>query len=648
MATVIAAVVAFIATYGWVIKAAIAVYSVYSTFAAYSAAKRAEKAAKRAALAAQNRAAYRNFLNPLCPRRIVYGKARVAGPFLFLHNPDKKKIAWMIVGIASHEIESFEAFWLLKDRIDVVQEHGDWGNLVQINLSGSLWPPIEEAELWSSQDTFGRVTGKFAQAVLLWPFKGEPGQNIGKFCREVYDPRNNKSTYGDSELGITVSGYAKTPIGITALTEDDRFEGIAALVIRTEKFSERFAQQSPDFAATVKGKRVFDPRTGTTRYTANAALCIADYMTNYMSFAWDTLDEEALILAASICDEPVPVKGGGFQPRYEINGVVSADQAHSEVLDMMADAMAGKILYASGRWKIIAGAPVESSHVVDESMVLDEYEVAIEKPTRSLPNAVRGTFFDEGSWQPASFPSYEDAEAIEADGGVVSWLDIELPLTTSHQAAQRIARIMLRRARSRLSLSISMDLRGMLIQAGDVVRYSAPEIGVVDQLMEVQGWQLGLAPNRRAMTTKLDLADYDPSSFAWNEDADTQAMVRGEAQVGSNVSMFLDNVRYTENVTDTEGHFTADFVMTWTNPELSGLELSSVYVEVEVFVVFEDGQTLTIKDTATITGTGATASLHVSADLLGRVYQSHDVIAFARAKLSDGQTGPDQEAEAMA
>lgn len=645
MAAAVAAIVAFIVTYAWVIQAAVAVYSIYSTFAAYSAAKRAEKAAKRAALAAQNRAAYRNFLNPLCPRRIIYGKTRVAGPFLFLHNPSKKKIAWMIVGIASHEIESFESFWLLKDRLEVVQERGDWGQLVQINLFGSLWPPIEEATLWSQQDTFGRVTGKFAKAVLLWPFKGEPGQNIGKFCREVYDPRKNKSTYeGD---GI-ISGYEKVPIGITALTEDDRFEGIAALVVRTEKFSERFAQQSPDFAATVKGKRVYDPRTRTTRYTANAALCIADYLTNYMNFAWEALDMEALIRAANICDELVPVKGGGYQPRYEINGVVIADQPHGEVLDMMADAMAGKILYGSGQWRIVAGAPVEPTHMIDESMVLEEYELAIEKPTRSLPNAVRGTFFDEGSWQPASFPSYEDAAAIEADGGVVSWMDIELPLTTSHQAAQRIARIMLRRARSRLSLSISMDLRGMLIRAGDVLTYSAPEIGIVNQLMEVQEWKLGQSSNNRAMTVQLNLADYDPAAFEWDEATDTQPMIRGEAQVDSNSSLFLDNVRYSETVTGAGSFFTADYEVTWTPPELSGLDLASVYVEVKVIVTLEDGQSVVDTDAATITSGSGSASLHISADITGRIYQSHEVIAFARAKLSNNQIGQDQEAEPIA
>jgi len=64
------AVVAYIIEYYWVVQVAIAAAAVYTTFASYSAQQKAQKAAQREALAAQNRNAYRNFLNPLTPRRI--------------------------------------------------------------------------------------------------------------------------------------------------------------------------------------------------------------------------------------------------------------------------------------------------------------------------------------------------------------------------------------------------------------------------------------------------------------------------------------------------------------------------------------------------------------------------------------------------
>ena len=34
------------------------------------------------------------------------------------------------------------------------------------------------------------------------------------------------------------------------------------------------------FSAIVKGKKVFDPRTSTTAWSANAALCLRDYLTS--------------------------------------------------------------------------------------------------------------------------------------------------------------------------------------------------------------------------------------------------------------------------------------------------------------------------------------------------------------------------------
>ena len=57
----------------------------------------------------------------------------------------------------------------------------------------------------------------------------------------------------------------------------------------------------------MRGKKVFDPRTGLTSFSSNPALCIRDYLlSDYgLGAALDEIDEASFIAAANLCDEPV-------------------------------------------------------------------------------------------------------------------------------------------------------------------------------------------------------------------------------------------------------------------------------------------------------------------------------------------------------
>ena len=43
-------------------------------------------------------------------RRVIYGTTKVSGPILFMHTTDSDDILHLIIAIAGHEIESYEAF----------------------------------------------------------------------------------------------------------------------------------------------------------------------------------------------------------------------------------------------------------------------------------------------------------------------------------------------------------------------------------------------------------------------------------------------------------------------------------------------------------------------------------------------------------
>ena len=64
----------------------------------------------------------------------------------------------------------------------------------------------------------------------------------------------------------------------SAWSTEHRARGVAYIYIRAEFDTSVFPQGLPTFSAIVKGKKVYDPRTSTTAWSANAALCLRDYL----------------------------------------------------------------------------------------------------------------------------------------------------------------------------------------------------------------------------------------------------------------------------------------------------------------------------------------------------------------------------------
>ncbi|MEK7952788.1 phage tail protein [Luteolibacter soli] len=614
----IVAIVSYIVEYAAVVEAVVAVASI-----AYSL-KQANDQRKEALQDQFNsiqRNARRNFRQPLTPRRTIFGRARVGGPLIFAHN----RIGFethLLVALAGHEVQEIESVWMFDEQ-----------------LSYSVIPG----------ETFGRVAGKYGKTIILWTFKGTPTQDIGNQMRNALDPRNTPNL-GD-------------PIGIPDVIETtDKFHGIAAIYAVTKAFSVSWEGQSPEFSAIVKGAKIYDTRSSSTAWSRNPALQARHYLVTKMGVDPANIDTPTLNASANVCDQDVPLKGGGSEKRYRGDGVFTADQPHDEVLKTLEQAMAGKIRYSSGTWFIEAGAPKEADadtpHFT-EAMVQGAYELNFDQPDRAFPNAVRGNFFDEADWQPASFPQYEDTSAIAAEGNT-NWLDIDLPLTISYTAAQRIARIALRRARFRRTLSINLDLRGLLVRPGDLCKYTSLEIGLDATVFEVDGFTFLRDGDK--FLTRLDLIEYDPSIYEWDADTDELDINRGNGALASIRSRGVKNPQWEmttpPNPADiiANHRINAGYTITWEPPEYTESELQKVELTVKTYVTTTDGSSLfNYTSTATYTATITNGSLSRAFNSTSVVFPSGEIavdygvadVSIIQAFFKNNLIGPEQGIEKL-
>jgi hypothetical protein len=300
------------------------------------------------------------------------------------------------------------------------------------------------------------------------------------------------------------------------ITSDFRGRGLAYIYVRHEFDQDVFANGLPLITAVVRGKKVYDPRTTSTAYSNNAALCVRDYINASYGLNDDQIDETAFSAAANICDENVALAVGSTERRYTINGVARADQQHGDVLQSMMTACAGSLFWGAGKWKLVVGDYVAPAKV----LTLDDLRGPINLSTRvSLQdqfNGVQGTFNNAAErWIATDFKPVTSSVFEAEDGGERTLLDLALPFTTSAPTAERLAKLTLFRGREQMTLTADFGLNAFDVEVGEIITFTNPRYGWNQKEFEVVGWAFGAAEAGDLRVT-LTLRETSEAAFDWN------------------------------------------------------------------------------------------------------------------------------------
>jgi hypothetical protein len=273
----------------------------------------------------------------------------------------------------------------------------------------------------------------------------------------------------------------------------------------------------------VKGKQVYDPRTATTAYSANAALCLRDYLTNSvygLGLSAGEIDDTAFSVAANICDESVqilPASPTTYEKRYEANGVIYTSASPDENIGKLLSSMGGLIAYSGG--KIIpyaAGYRIPTVTLTDSDFA-GPLSVQTKTSARDRVNAVKGVFVSEKSeWQPTDFPPATSATLLAQDNGIRYWRDVVLPMTTSSSCAQRLARIELLRGRQEITFTARFRLDAMQVRAGDTVKVTLAKFGWTEKVFEVIDWNFVSDGQPPQLAIEMTMRETASSVYDWS------------------------------------------------------------------------------------------------------------------------------------
>lgn len=371
-----------------------------------------------------------NFAQPISYAEWVFGRTRKGGPLGFTGFADLRR--YYVPILAAHSIHSIVEHWLDEVTVDV-------DDTITDQTLSNIKAPAQAAG-------FGRIDA----------FLGQSGQT--------------------ADAGLIGAFSEMTPA--------HDFAGLAGGVIWAKrppqsKFSDIYPRgREWAWTPVIDGNdQIYDPRDKTRKYTNNAALVLAYWITEILGrdVVWDDVAVEA-----DACDVLVTNAQSETQPRWTLNGTISDDLEFEDQRAQLAAACDaflyeradGKVGFNVGRW-------------IEPTVTLTEDDFL------SLE-------FSEGDWG-ANAPTETSVAYVEPENGWREtpsgvWVDDvssrpirqepQLYMVTNHNQASRMNRRLSRTSRAQYRLNGTLGVIGYDLLGQRFVRVVHSELGI-DAYFEV-------------------------------------------------------------------------------------------------------------------------------------------------------------------
>lgn len=403
------------------------------------------------------------------PRRLIYGRTQMGGNLVYEVQSDDASVVWFVIYIGEGEVEAIEpVFWIGDERSD---------------------------------------DPKYAGALEMRAYLGTQNQGA------------------DAELVANSRGE---------WTFEHRMRGMAYVVVKQVVANKDAFPQwvKLNLRFVVRGRKVYDPRTGVVAWSRNRELIELDYRRHPLGY---NLPDSALDFAhtaamAQIADEVISttdqtevVDGQpGRVRRYTFDGMVETTTSRKVALDSMrrnawasGDKDGGKCRTTPEHWRAPTGP------VLTEDFLRDYVQLSAGTSPRQRVNVVRGTHRSpHQDWQTTDYPEVRMPQSvIELEGEIVE--SVDFPNCTSAATAQRLAKQYMLRARSNVPLFLPCIQAAYIWQRGDVLRVNLPRLQLEGEYEVVSTkYLLG-----RQFGVDLTLRPMRIEDFAWNSAVDEVPVV---------------------------------------------------------------------------------------------------------------------------
>ena len=314
---------------------------------------------------------------------------------------------------------------------------------------------------------------------------------------------------------------------LTNWTSAHKLSGVAYVALRL-KWNQDVFGNIPTIKVTVQGKKVYDPRTDTTGFSSNPALCLLDYLRNgrygkgLPNSAFES-DFASFKTSANTCETQVtPYSGASDINLFDTNAVIDTSQKVIENVKKLLNPMRSFFTYTLGVYKLQIEGTGSAVKTITSDNVIGGAKVLGERKGNKY-NRVIGTFINpEKNYQAdtINYPPADDsalpvadrhATMLAEDNDTLLEGNFEFNNITSPYQAEALCEVILRRSRNQLQIQLRLTSEFLDLSIGEIVAITYPSGGFNAKPFVVQGLTIN-----EDLTVDVQLFEHQDNFYAWS------------------------------------------------------------------------------------------------------------------------------------
>ena len=362
----------------------------------------------------------------------------------------------------------------------------------------------------------------------------------------------------DKKLGTDAQDASTVLTAAPSWGSTDKLSGVAYLGVRLTYNADVFSG-IPTITVDVQGRKVYDPRTSTTAYSSNPALCLRDYLTNTRygkGLPSSVIDDVTFSAAANDCDVNVDSYDGGASVKaFSCNAVILTDKTLFNNVKVILSGMQGIMPFQNGQYRLFVEKDKASTFAFTTDNMIGGFSMAGSSKS-SKYNKVTAKFVNpEANWQPDSviWPDAASADATQylaEDSNIELATEINLTTVTSYYQARNIAKTVVLASRlAGIRLDFVATSEALNCVVGDVVTVTHPTPGWNEKQFRVTRLVLNYDG-----TVAVSLVEHIAAVYPWVQDkvqpVSAQSNLPDPFAITAPVLVVTDDLRaYNEDVT---------------------------------------------------------------------------------------------------
>jgi hypothetical protein len=275
------------------------------------------------------------------------------------------------------------------------------------------------------------------------------------------------------------------------------------------------------YRIVARGSKIFNPASGLTAWSDNAAAIIRDYMTHSdgmrlpASMFTTTQATAGWLAAYNRCAEAVTKKAGGTEARWRLWGSYNFDERPADVLGRMMQCSDARIVPTpDGGMTLDVGTWAEPTVTIDEDAIVGFSELSRGLDILTTANVISATYLaPTHDYQATDADRWIDEDDVALRGEIVS--DQTFNMAPSHGQARRLMKLAAYRAKPSWVGSFQCNMRGLAAFGERFVRVSYPLFGI-DEVFEVVDFRFDIGEGGILTGVTLQVQSMPEEAYEWD------------------------------------------------------------------------------------------------------------------------------------